>query len=60
MDILPKLLDAAISAEYQCDLGDPDAVFRDPSERAEYLRIYGNICFETQALFRDFPCSSDQ
>ncbi|WP_426130438.1 sugar ABC transporter substrate-binding protein [Pararhizobium sp. PWRC1-1] len=60
MDILPKLLNATSIEDYEGELKNPEGVFLDPAKRGEYLRMYGNICFETRNQFLDFPWSSDQ
>lgn len=60
MDILPKVLNAANLAAYQKDLTDPAAIFDDAARRNEYLRFYGNICFDSRDEFLNFPWSSDQ
>ena len=59
MDILPTLLDAENIDAYRADLADPGAVFADQTRRAQYLRMYGNICFDTKTQFLDFPWSSE-
>ncbi|HEY0033267.1 MAG TPA: sugar ABC transporter substrate-binding protein [Devosia sp.] len=59
MDILPTLLDAENIDAYRADLADPSAVFADQARRAQYLRMYGNICFDTKTQFLDFPWSSE-
>ncbi|MDH4439094.1 MAG: sugar ABC transporter substrate-binding protein [Rhizobium sp.] len=59
MDILPKLLTADNIAQYEADLKDPASVFADDRRRDEYLKMYGNICFETRSEYLNFPWSSD-
>jgi ribose transport system substrate-binding protein len=59
MDILPKLLTAENIAQYEADLQDPASVFADHRRREVYLKMYGNICFETRNEYLNFPWSSD-
>jgi len=59
MDILPIALTHENIAHYEADLVDPAAAFRDPSRRAAYLRMYGNICYDTRDQFVNFPWSSE-
>ena len=37
----------------------PGAVYADPSRRAAYLKMYGNICFDTRENYINFPWSSE-
>ena len=60
MDILPKVLSADNLDTYQADLKNPSAIFADPVKRGEYLRMYGNICFDSRSEFLNFPWSSDK
>jgi ribose transport system substrate-binding protein len=60
MDILPKALKLDNIASYEADLADPAAVYHDPSRRDQYLRMYGNICFDTRQNFINFPWSSER
>jgi ribose transport system substrate-binding protein len=60
MDILPKALTLANIAQYEADLADPAAVFRDPARRSAYLRMYGNICYDTRDRYLNFPWSSER
>jgi ribose transport system substrate-binding protein len=60
MDILPKALTPDNIANYEADVSDPAAVYNDPSRRAQYLRMYGNICFDTRDNFINFPWSSER
>lgn len=59
MDILPTLLNAGNIARYQSDLADPAAVYKDPSRRSAYLKMYGNICYDTRDQYVNFPWSSE-
>ena len=59
MDILPRALTRDNIADYERDVADPGAVFADPSRRGSYLRMYGNICFDTRDEYIDFPWSSE-
>jgi ribose transport system substrate-binding protein len=60
MDILPKLLTSGNMASYESDLANPDAVYRDPARRAAYLKMYGNICYDTRDRYINFPWSSER
>ena len=59
MDILPKALTRANITEYERDLAEPGAVYADEARRAAYLRMYGNICFDTRQDYINFPWSSE-
>ncbi|WP_421762109.1 sugar ABC transporter substrate-binding protein [Devosia sp.] len=59
MDILPIALTKDNLASYEADLADPAAVFHDPVRRASYLRMYGNICYDTRDQYVNFPWSSE-
>ncbi len=59
MDILPKALTSSNIAGYERDTADPGAVYADPARRASYLRMYGNICFDTRENYINFPWSSE-
>ena len=60
MDILPMALNAGNLARYEADLADPAAVYADPARRAAYLRMYGNICYDTRDQYVSFPWSSER
>ncbi|MCC8431674.1 sugar ABC transporter substrate-binding protein [Reyranella aquatilis] len=60
MDILPSALSLANIARYEADVADPGSVYRDPVRRAEYLRMYGNICYDTRDQYVNFPWSSER
>ena len=59
MDILPSALDQSNIAAYEADLADPGAVFAAPARRDKYLRMYGNICYDTRDQYINFPWSSE-
>lgn len=59
MDILPSALTIDNIAQYEADLADPAAVYNDPVRRAAYLKMYGNICFDTRDKYVNFPWSSE-
>jgi ribose transport system substrate-binding protein len=59
MDILPRALTRSNIADYERDTADPAAVYADPVRRASYLKMYGNICFDTRQDFINFPWSSE-
>lgn len=60
MDILPSALSLANIAQYEADVADPGSVYRDPARRAAYLRMYGNICYDTRDQYVNFPWSSER
>ena len=60
MDILPRAITIDNIARYEADLIDPATVFGDPVRRDSYLRMYGNICFDTRDQYLNFPWSSEQ
>ncbi len=60
MDILPTALSAANIGGYEADVADPGAVYADPARRAAYLRMYGNICYDTRDQYLNFPWSSER
>jgi hypothetical protein len=41
-------------------VADPGAVYRDPQKRDGYLKMYGNICFDTRDQYLSFPWSSER
>ncbi|MET3899767.1 ribose transport system substrate-binding protein [Devosia sp. UYZn731] len=59
MDILPVALTADNIAQYQADLVDPASVFTDAARRDTYLRMYGNICYDSRDQYVNFPWSSE-
>ncbi|MBN9344657.1 MAG: substrate-binding domain-containing protein, partial [Devosia sp.] len=59
MDILPSALTGDNIAQYEADLKDPGAVFADPARRDDYLKMYGNICYDTRDQYVNFPWSSE-
>jgi ribose transport system substrate-binding protein len=60
MDILPTALSLANIAQYDSDMADPASVYADPIRRAAYLRMYGNICYDTRDQYVNFPWSSER
>lgn len=60
MDILPKALTARNLAQYQADTANPKAVYDDPAKRASYLKMYGNICYDSRDRYLNFPWSSER
>jgi ribose transport system substrate-binding protein len=60
MDILPSVIAPDTIAQYQADLADPATVYADPARRDAYLKMYGNICYDTRARFVDFAWSSEK
>ena len=59
MDILPIALTIDNLASYEDDLKNPAAVYADPARRAAYLKMYGNICYDTRDRYLNFPWSSE-
>jgi ribose transport system substrate-binding protein len=59
MDILPMALTRGNIAAYERDTADPGAVYADPKRRDSYLKMYGNICFDTRESYINFPWSSE-
>ena len=59
MDILPIALTKDNMAQYEADLADPAAVYANPVRRDAYLRMYGNICYDTRDQYVNFPWSSE-
>jgi ribose transport system substrate-binding protein len=59
MDILPVALTGENLAQYKADLADPASVYKDPKRRDVYLRMYGNICYDTRDQYVNFPWSSE-
>ena len=60
MDILPRALTSANIAQYERDVANPGAVYADPRRRDRYLRMYGNICFDSRGRYLNFPWSSER
>lgn len=59
MDILPTPVTASNVAQYESELADPAKVYTDPTRRDAYLRMYGNICYDTRGQYVNFPWSSE-
>ena len=59
MDILPSAITKGNIEQYEADLKNPAAVFANPVRRATYLKMYGNICYDTRAQYVNFPWSSE-
>ena len=59
MDILPSALTGENLPQYEADLADPAAVYADPARRDAYLKMYGNICYDTRDQYVNFPWSSE-
>ncbi|BAT58392.1 hypothetical protein GJW-30_1_00917 [Variibacter gotjawalensis] len=60
MDILPVALTAKTMSSYEKDQADPAAVYRDAARRDSYLKMYGNICYDTRDQYINFPWSSER
>ena len=59
MEILPIALTTSNIDQYEADLADPAAVYADPVRRNSYLKMYGNICYDTRDQYVNFPWSSE-
>ena len=59
MDILPVALTSDYLAQYEADVADPASVYKDPKRRDIYLKMYGNICYDTRDQYVNFPWSSE-
>jgi ribose transport system substrate-binding protein len=59
MDILPKTLNVENITQYEADVADPAAVYADRNRRESYLKLYGNICYDTRDQYVNFPWSSE-
>lgn len=59
MDILPVALTHENMPQYEADLENPAAAFDDQTRRASYLKMYGNICYDTRDQYVNFPWSSE-
>jgi ribose transport system substrate-binding protein len=60
MDTLPIRLSVENIAAYESDLAAPGTVYADPKRRDVYLKMYGNICYETRDQYVNFPWSSER
>lgn len=60
MDILPKALTIENIGRYERDVADPKSVYANPVRRNSYLRMYGNICFNSRDRYINFPWSSER
>ena len=60
MDILPKALTIDNIGQYERDVGDPAAVYANPARRNSYLKMYGNICFDSRDQYINFAWSSER
>lgn len=59
MDILPSALTGSNLEQYEADLKDPAGVYADAARRDAYLKMYGNICYDTRDQYVNFPWSSE-
>ena len=60
MDILPRALTLQNLDAYERDVEAPGSVYQDRQKRALYLKMYGNICFDTRDQYINFPWSSER
>jgi ribose transport system substrate-binding protein len=60
MDVLPIALTSANLAQYEAGQADPGSVYANPSRRDGYLKMYGNICYDSRDRYVNFPWSSEQ
>lgn len=59
LEILPTRLTLDNLQQYEADMAAPAKVWTDPSKRAAYLRMFGNICYDTRMYYLNFPWSSE-
>lgn len=59
LDVLPVALTRENLDSYEADQADPGAVYADPLRRETYLRMYGNICYDSRDRYLNFPWSSE-
>lgn len=59
LDVLPFAITSENMAQYELDQADPGSVYADPVRRAAYLKMYGNICYDTRDQYLNFPWSSE-
>jgi ribose transport system substrate-binding protein len=59
LDIVPVAISKENLAQYEADQTNPGAVYADPARRDAYLRMYGNICYDTRENYLNFPWSSE-
>lgn len=59
MNILPMALTMQNIKSYEDNLANPAAVYRDVTRRDAYLKMYGNICYDSRDRYINFPWSSD-
>lgn len=60
MDILPIALTSDNLAQYEADLVDPASPYESHQRRDAYLKMYGNICYDTRDNYVNFPWSSER
>jgi ribose transport system substrate-binding protein len=60
MDILPRVLTPQDIGQYERDTADPAVVYNNPALRDLYLKMYGNICFDSRDKYINFPWSSER
>lgn len=60
MDALPRVVTPQDIAQYERDTADPAAVYANPALRDLYLKMYGNICFDSRNRYINFPWSSER
>ena len=60
MDILPRALTLQNISRYEDDVAGPASVYKNAALRTSYLKMYGNICFDTRENFVNFPWSSER
>jgi ribose transport system substrate-binding protein len=60
VDILPRVLTSEDIQQYEHDTADPAAVYNNAAVRDLYLKMYGNICFDSRENYINFPWSSER
>jgi ribose transport system substrate-binding protein len=59
VDALPVPLTKDNLSSYEADQDNPAVVFADPARRNAYIRLYGNICYDSRDRYLNFPWSSE-
>lgn len=59
MDILPTLISKDSLVSYEADRSDPAKIYQDPNARDRYLKMYGNICYDSRDQYINFAWSSE-
>lgn len=60
MDTLPIALTAASMQRYESDIAEPAVVYADERRLSQYLKMYGDICYDTRDRYVNFPWTSEK